>query len=418
MEMSKTSESQNSQSYSDFLKSVHKNLLSYKHSSFYKVLFFVKEGREIETVRSINLANSSEVKNYEDKQKEVETKAKNLNKIEKTLLVKLKGASKTRFKNISLCDVLSKYINSSPRGLRVTYNCWSVQNRLLQVIAVLEDEMIKEEPLADKRLHLQYMKILKARENNPDFELQLAKMILGINEKFPPRRSYYNVKIFFDNLEIECSLRRSSEILGYEMEGKLKEINIKQIYNMVQNGLFARIYFKRWSEKFGINVDNLILDAKKEFAAFIQESVKTQESSMSSLLDMNNADLLFDKSPESEDLELNKLIEDAKDFFQRPNARDKQIALEKIWDAFERLKTYFRELDKKRSTQQIIDKISNETDKEIFEKEFLALTSIGNNNYSIRHHETDKKEIKDAEFVKYLFFRVLGLIEFCLRKLQ
>ena len=83
--------------------------------------------------------------------------------------------------------------------------------------------------------------------------------------------------------------------------------------------------------------------------------------------------------------------------------------MEKLWDAFERAKTYF-DVDKKQSAEKLIDYISVDIDKEIIKAEFHTLTKIGN-NYRIRHHEKNKKEISDPNQIAYLFFRMLSLLD-------
>ena len=87
-----------------------------------------------------------------------------------------------------------------------------------------------------------------------------------------------------------------------------------------------------------------------------------------------------------------------------------------MWDAFERIKTYY-DPNKKKSANRLIDKISIDLDREIFAKEFEMLTNIGN-NYRIRHHETDKKPINTANQINYLFFRMLSLIDLSLDRLS
>ena len=102
----------------------------------------------------------------------------------------------------------------------------------------------------------------------------------------------------------------------------------------------------------------------------------------------------------------------AKERFFNPN--DKQVALEKLWDAFERLKTYFLQdgLKKNQSADKLTSIISEHFDKEFIDEEFTKLTKIGN-NYRIRHHETDKQELTPVH-TNYFFFRMLSLIDLCL----
>ncbi|NLJ82559.1 MAG: hypothetical protein GX330_05480, partial [Bacteroidales bacterium] len=133
------------------------------------------------------------------------------------------------------------------------------------------------------------------------------------------------------------------------------------------------------------------------------------------LLDLNiNTELLFNKEITTKDIELNNLIKEAKDRFYIPS--DQKIALEKLWDAFERIKTYF-ESNKKKSSEKLVLIISEGFDKEIISNEFKLLTSIGN-TFRIRHHETDKKELGDEKHITYLFFRLLSLIDLATNKIN
>lgn len=112
---------------------------------------------------------------------------------------------------------------------------------------------------------------------------------------------------------------------------------------------------------------------------------------------------------------LRDLVLEAERYFKKQDLESKQRALEKIWDAFERMKTYYSP-DKKKSTNQIINMISN-GDAELYNKldaEFFELGNIGN-NYQIRHFETNKKPINDVRIKEYLYTRCLALINMIIR---
>ncbi len=102
-----------------------------------------------------------------------------------------------------------------------------------------------------------------------------------------------------------------------------------------------------------------------------------------------------------------------------PNPSDNQDAVEKLWDALERLKSYYTSLDKKDSVKKIIDDIaSGEEDfVNLFNTEFVELTKIGN-NFRIRHHETNKIDITDNLHYDYFFNRCLSLISLALHYLE
>lgn len=87
-------------------------------------------------------------------------------------------------------------------------------------------------------------------------------------------------------------------------------------------------------------------------------------------------------------------------------------ATEKIWDAFERIKTYYNPaLNKKNSSKKIVNDISMGCSeiKEEFNEEFKKLTEIGN-KFTIRHYEKDKIDIIDKRHYDYLYKRCLALI--------
>lgn len=106
---------------------------------------------------------------------------------------------------------------------------------------------------------------------------------------------------------------------------------------------------------------------------------------------------------------LKELLQDATKYYDEGNL---QIAVEKLWDAFERLKTYYSPtLDKKKSVNKIVEDMSGEQQpfKDLFENEFHELTALGN-NFRIRHHEVTKIDIQDERHYEYFYKRCLSLI--------
>ncbi|MGG1443498.1 hypothetical protein ABE354_15915 [Brevibacillus laterosporus] len=115
---------------------------------------------------------------------------------------------------------------------------------------------------------------------------------------------------------------------------------------------------------------------------------------------------------------LNELVNSAVEKIRKPRESDRQIALEKLWDAFERVKTFYHK-NKKTSVETLIAKIAEGTTEfdNLLDTEFKTLTNIGN-NYQIRHFETDKIKIGDSKHIDYLFYRMIALIDLCLDKLK
>jgi len=118
---------------------------------------------------------------------------------------------------------------------------------------------------------------------------------------------------------------------------------------------------------------------------------------------------------------LKELIDQAALLYNNSNnISEKQTAVEKLWDAFERLKSYYgTDKQKKASVIKIVEDISNNSSTYItlFNEEFDKLTKIGN-DYRIRHHEMDKIEITDVNYYDYFFQRCFALIDLALKYLK
>lgn len=126
---------------------------------------------------------------------------------------------------------------------------------------------------------------------------------------------------------------------------------------------------------------------------------------------VNAVDMQIERSSLSpiQEVGLKELMQLAAKYYNEGNF---PIAVEKLWDAFERLKTYYSPtLDKRNSVNKIINIMSGNRPSftELFEKEFKELTEIGN-KFRIRHHETTKIDIENELHYKYFYKRCLSLI--------
>ena len=118
------------------------------------------------------------------------------------------------------------------------------------------------------------------------------------------------------------------------------------------------------------------------------------------------------------DSELNLLIEQAMKNIVKPKLEERQIALEKLWDAFERIKTYHCDVDKKKSANQLLQAASEGSTEieDLLNTEMKKLTDIGN-NFRIRHHETSKIKLESVKHIDYLFFRAMSLLSLLIKYL-
>jgi hypothetical protein len=115
------------------------------------------------------------------------------------------------------------------------------------------------------------------------------------------------------------------------------------------------------------------------------------------------------------DNDLDKMLETAKAKYLSPDISLRREALEKLWDAWERLKT-IEDSDKSKSISLLLEKASVEPKfRERLDKEGTELTYIGN-NFHIRHFEFNRIPIDSNNHVDYLFQRMFAIIYLLLKE--
>jgi len=117
------------------------------------------------------------------------------------------------------------------------------------------------------------------------------------------------------------------------------------------------------------------------------------------------------------DAELDRLLNTARDRFMNPDAIVRLEAMERLWDAWERLKTIIPGTKDKTVPQLVEEAVPEPRLRDRVEAEAKALTAIGN-DFMIRHHETDKPRIERPDQVDYLFYRMFALVYLLLRARQ
>jgi hypothetical protein len=115
------------------------------------------------------------------------------------------------------------------------------------------------------------------------------------------------------------------------------------------------------------------------------------------------------------DQTLNELLQAAREKFLNRELAVRREALEKLWDAWERLKSLSDPNDKKRSVEMLLDRASAEPNlRNRVEIEARQLTEIGN-NFMIRHTEVTKPPITESIHVDYLFHRLFSFMRLLLQ---
>jgi hypothetical protein len=117
----------------------------------------------------------------------------------------------------------------------------------------------------------------------------------------------------------------------------------------------------------------------------------------------------------SGDNDLDRLLETAREKFLHRSLDVRKEGLEKLWDAWERLKTIEPEANKPAQVKAILDKGAAEPVlRERLENEARELNFIGN-NLMIRHTEVGKPPIEESAQVDYLFHRMFAMIRLLLK---
>lgn len=122
--------------------------------------------------------------------------------------------------------------------------------------------------------------------------------------------------------------------------------------------------------------------------------------------------------PPSGDAVLDGLLAEACRNFKDSAPTAVRQAVEKLWDAWERLKTLRDRGDKRASAQAMLEATAGDPDfLKVLEQEAKVLTEIGN-SFQIRHFETNRFQLSTPEHYEYLFHRLYALVHLVLYPTQ
>jgi len=111
------------------------------------------------------------------------------------------------------------------------------------------------------------------------------------------------------------------------------------------------------------------------------------------------------------EVELDYLLEYARSHFLSPKLDDRRDATEKLWDAFERMKTLEPGANKKARAEALLDRaaVPGSQMRTFLGEEARVLTTIGN-SLRIRHSEVDQESIDRSAQLDWLFVRMFALV--------
>jgi len=115
--------------------------------------------------------------------------------------------------------------------------------------------------------------------------------------------------------------------------------------------------------------------------------------------------------PKSPDAILDGYLEEACQRIRDPAPRDHQIAIEKLWDAWERLKTTASSNNKQETIRGRIREVCPEPKmQELLHEESKLLTDFGN-QFRVRHSEHGTTEFESPKHLDYWFHRMFAMLE-------
>lgn len=232
-----------------------------------------------------------------------------------------------------------------------------------------------------------------------------------------------NTTLFWATLRAEIPALAENDHLFYRQEPPpildlmdLIEFCWRSVGKVEQRGYHD--YFRHYHIAFDVNAGraefreavNLIF--QRNGLAF----ALTERGGIERLLPLEIGSTLHQAQFRTGDVELDRMLEAARQKFLDPDELTRREALEKLWDAWERLKT-IKGKDKKAGIAELLDQTVSAQRPEfraVLETEAKALTVIGN-MFQIRHSETTQERLINVDHVDYLFHRLFSLIYLILR---
>lgn len=177
---------------------------------------------------------------------------------------------------------------------------------------------------------------------------------------------------------------------------------------------FFRHHHLSWDREAGLRT--FVADVNTLFQRNALAFELTSSGEARRLLPAPIADVIGWTLFETDDAETDQLLEAARRRFLSPKPEDRKDALEKLWDAFERLKTLESGANKRGQADALLDRVATPGSvfRQALAREAMELTVIGN-SFRIRHSEVTQEALTSADQVDYLFTRMFGFVRMLLR---
>lgn len=177
---------------------------------------------------------------------------------------------------------------------------------------------------------------------------------------------------------------------------------------------FFRHYHLSWDHVAGL--ERFVADVNMLFSRNALAFELTPEGQARRLLPAPLAEAIGWTLFQTGDGETDRLLEAARRRFVSPKPEDRQDSLEKLWDAFERLKTLEPGANKRIQADALLDRVAapNSAFRQSLAREAVELTNIGN-SFRIRHSEITQEALTSPDQIDYLFMRMFAFVRMVLK---
>ena len=145
----------------------------------------------------------------------------------------------------------------------------------------------------------------------------------------------------------------------------------------------------------------------------------TEQGRVERILPVQIGNVLRSAIFQTKDPTLNELLETARHKFLSPDEKERREGLEKLWDAWERIKTIDAP-NKQAGATAMLDRAAGLPSSDfrvLLEAEAKALTDAGN-AFQIRHFEVGKEPLNNPQHVDYLFYRMFAMLNLVLHTMN
>jgi hypothetical protein len=177
---------------------------------------------------------------------------------------------------------------------------------------------------------------------------------------------------------------------------------------------FLRHYHLSWDRAAGL--ERFVADVNMLFCRNALAFELTPEGQARRLLPAQLTEAIGWTLFQTGDGETDRLLEVARRRFVSPKMEDRQDSLEKLWDAFERLKTLEPGANKRVQADALLDRVAapNSAFRQLLAREAVELTNIGN-SFRIRHSEITQEALTSPDQIDYLFMRMFAFVRMVLK---